>query len=262
VRILFVGDVIGRPGRRALARILPRIVREHDVEFTVANGENVASGIGITESTASELLESGVNLITGGNHIWDKRDSVAFVSSCDRLVRPANYPPGTPGIGHGLFTTREGSTLGVVNLQGRVFMQAVDCPFRVGAKLVEELLKSTRIVLVDIHAEASAEKLALAWHLAGRASAVVGTHTHVQTADERILEGHTAYITDVGMTGPYRSVIGVKTELSLARFLTQRPHRFEVAEGPCTMNAVLLVIDDETGAATRIERINARADGN
>ncbi len=262
MRILFVGDVIGRPGRQALAKVLPRVVREHDVELTVANGENVAAGIGITESTASELFEAGVNLITGGNHIWDKRDSVAFVSSCDRLVRPANYPPGTPGVGHGLFTTRKGNILGVVNLQGRVFMQAVDCPFRIGAKLVDELLASTRVVLVDIHAEASAEKLALGWHLAGRASAVVGTHTHVQTADERILEGHTAYITDVGMTGPDRSVIGVKTELSLARFLTQRPHRFEVAEGPCTMNAVLLVIDEETGAATQIERVNARADGN
>ncbi len=258
MRILFVGDVIGSPGRRALAKILPRVVRQHNVEVTIANGENVAGGIGITESTAGELFGCGVDIITGGNHIWDKRDSVAFISSCDRLVRPANYPPGTPGVGHGLFTTRQGNTLGVVNLQGRVFMQAVDCPFRVGAKLVEELLASTKVVLVDIHAEASAEKLALGWHLAGCASAVVGTHTHVQTADERILEGHTAYITDVGMTGPDRSVIGVKTELSLARFLTQRPHRFEVAEGPCTMNAVLLDINEETGAATEIERVNVK----
>ncbi len=257
MRILFVGDVIGRVGRRALATVLPGLVEEHDIELTIANGENAADGIGITESTAAELYGLGVDLITGGNHIWDKRGSAEFIDSCDRLVRPANYPPGTPGVGHGLFTTRRGHTIGLVNLQGRVFMQAVDCPFRVGAKLVDELLASTPVVLIDIHAEATAEKLALGWYLAGRASAVLGTHTHVQTADERILEGHTAYITDVGMTGPERSVIGVRTELSIARFLTQLPHRFEVAGGPCIVNTVLLVIDDETGAATRIERVNS-----
>jgi len=261
VRILFVGDVFGRPGRRALAEVLPDLVREHNVELTIANGENAAGGIGITASTASEVFGAGVDLITGGNHIWDKRDSIPFVSSCDRLVRPANYPPGTPGVGHGLFTTRNGNTVGVVNLQGRVFMQAVDCPFRVGAELVSELLESTSIVLVDIHAEATAEKLALGWYLAGRASAVLGTHTHIQTADERILEGHTAYITDVGMTGPEESVIGVKTELSVARFVTQLPHRFEPATGPCVLNAVLLVIDDATGGALSIERVNARTTG-
>ncbi|MCD4691245.1 TIGR00282 family metallophosphoesterase [bacterium] len=261
MRILFVGDVIGSPGRKALAAALPHLVEQHDVEFTIANGENAAGGIGITESTASDLFRAGVNLITGGNHIWDKRDGIPFVASCDRLVRPANYPPGTAGTGHGMFTTGRGNVVGVVNLQGRAFMQAVDCPFRVGSELVDELLQSTPVVLVDIHAEATAEKLALGWHLAGRASAVLGTHTHIQTADERILEGHTAYITDVGMTGPDHSVIGVRKELSIARFLTQLPQRFEVAGGSCIINAVLLVIDEETGAAKSIERIEVRTPG-
>ncbi len=258
MRILFVGDVVGRPGRRAVAELLPGLVEDHQVELTVVNGENAAGGIGITDSTASELFGAGVDVITGGNHVWDKREGLGFVSSCDRLVRPANYPPDTPGRGHGLFRTRAGGTVGIVNLQGRVFMQAIDCPFRVGSELVDELRAATPVVLVDVHAEATAEKLALGWYLVGRASAVLGTHTHVQTADERILEEHTAYITDVGMTGPERSVIGVKTELSIARFVTQRPHRFEVAQGPCVLNAVLLTVDAATGAATRIERVNAR----
>ncbi len=258
MRILFIGDIVGKPGRGALTTLLSELVRTHGVDFTIVNGENAAGGIGITEKTAADIFRAGVDVITGGNHTWHKRDVIPFLEAEERILRPANYPPGLPGRGHGLFETRGGIPVGVVNLQGRIFMQGIDCPFRVGAELVDRLRREAPIVIVDMHAEATAEKLALGWHLAGRATAVLGTHTHIQTADERILEGYTAYITDVGMTGPADSVIGVRKELSIARFLTQIPQRFEVAGGDVELNAVLIDADEASGAAREIKRIVAR----
>ncbi len=258
MRILFVGDIVGKPGRDGLATLLPGLVRMHSVDFTIVNGENAAGGLGITEKTAADIFRAGADVVTGGNHTWHRRDVVSLLEADERVLRPANYPPGLPGRGHGLFDTRGGVPVGVVNLQGRIFMQGIDCPFRVGSELVEGLRRKAPIVVVDMHAEATAEKLALGWHLAGRATAVLGTHTHIQTADERILNGHTAYITDVGMTGPADSVIGVRKELSIARFLTQLPQRFEVAGGDVELNAVLIDADEVTGAAREIKRIVAQ----
>jgi metallophosphoesterase (TIGR00282 family) len=261
LKILFVGDIVGRSGRHALAELLPGIVESRGVDFTIVNCENAAGGIGITPKTGQELLDLGVDVLTSGNHVWDKREAFDFLASCDRVLRPANYPPGVAGRGAGVFESRGGSPVGVVNLQGRVFMQDIDCPFRTGSELLMELREQTRVLIVDIHAEATSEKLALGWYLSGQASAVLGTHTHVQTADERILEAHTAYITDVGMTGPFDSVIGIRKELSIARFVTQVPQRFEAASGPAILNAVLMDIDEETGVAGSIERVVGHVDG-
>ncbi|MBD3367699.1 MAG: TIGR00282 family metallophosphoesterase [Candidatus Eisenbacteria bacterium] len=255
MRLLFVGDIVGRPGRRAVSRLLGGIVDERSVDFVVANCENAAGGIGVTPKIADELLARGIDVLTGGNHTWNRRDVFDYLDSSERILRPANYPPGAPGRGAAVVTSRSGVPVGIVNLEGRVFMRQIDCPFREGRRLVDELLAETPIVLVDIHAEATSEKLALGWYLAGRASAVVGTHTHIQTADERILEGHTAYITDAGMTGPWRSVIGVRTELSVARFVTGLPQRFETADGPSVLSGFLVDIDETTGAARAVDRV-------
>lgn len=259
MRILFIGDIVGRSGRRAVAELLPELVEERGVDFVVANGENAAGGIGITPRIGEELLDLGIDVLTTGNHVWDKREAFDLLASCDRVLRPANYPPGAAGRGARVYESRSGVSVGVVNLQGRVFMQEIDCPFRRGSELLMELKERTPVLLVDIHAEATSEKLALGWYLSGQASAVLGTHTHVQTADERILEGHTAYITDVGMTGPADSVIGIKKDLSIARFVTQLPQRFEAATGPSTLCAVLLEIDEASGAASSVERIAVEA---
>ena len=258
MNLLFIGDIVGRPGRAALQARLGDLCRHYEIDFTIANAENAAGGIGITEKTAADIFKAGADVITGGNHTWHKRDAIPFLEVEDRILRPANYPPGVPGRGYGLFETRGGIPVGVVNLQGRIFMQGIDCPFRVGSELVDRLRRDAMIVVVDIHAEATAEKLALGWHLARRATAVLGTHTHVPTADERILEGHTAYISDVGMTGPVDSVIGVRKELSIARFLTQIPQRFEVAGGDVELDAVVVDADEATGAAREIKRVVAR----
>ncbi len=255
MRLLFVGDIVGRPGRRALSRLLGGIVDERSVDFVIANGENAAGGIGLTPRLADELLARGVDALTGGNHTWNRREIYPYLDSSSRVLRPANYPRGAPGRGSAVVESRKGVPVGIVNLEGRVFMRQIDDPFRVGRELVDELLETTPVVLVDIHAEATSEKLALGWYLAGRASAVVGTHTHIQTADERILEGHTAYITDAGMTGPWRSVIGVRTEMSVARFVTGLPQRFETAEGPAVLSGVLIDVDERTGAAKAIDRV-------
>jgi metallophosphoesterase (TIGR00282 family) len=255
LRILFVGDIVGRSGRRAVAEILPTLVETRDVDFVIANGENAAGGIGITAKIGRELLDLGVDVLTTGNHVWDKREAFEFLGSCNRVLRPANYPPGAAGRGFGVYETGGDASVGVVNLQGRVFMQEIDCPFRRGSELLMELRERTRVLIVDFHAEATSEKLALGWYLSGQASAVLGTHTHVQTADERILEGHTAYMTDVGMTGPADSVIGIVKELSIARFVTQLPQRFEAASGPSTLCGALVDVDEVTGAAVGVERI-------
>ena len=260
MKILFVGDVVGRVGREAVAVLLPELRDRHAVDFTIANCENAAGGIGVTEKTGDELLALGIDALTSGNHVWDKREVYPFLDSCGRIVRPANYPHGVPGKGAVVLSSSNGHRVGVVNLQGRVFMQEIDCPFRVGARIVDEIRQETPIVIVDVHAEATAEKLALGWHLAGRATAVLGTHTHIQTADERILGGSTAYITDVGMTGPTDSVIGIRKELSIARFLTQLPQRFAVAGGPASLCGVVIDVDEATGAARAIERVAATHD--
>jgi metallophosphoesterase (TIGR00282 family) len=238
-----------------VSRLLRGIVEERSVDFVVANCENASGGVGVTPRIADELFALGVDVLTGGNHTWNRREIYPYLDTSDRLLRPANYPPGSPGSGATIVSSRGGVPVGVVNLEGRVFMRQIDCPFRVGRKLVDELLDETPIVLVDFHAEATSEKLALGWYLAGRASAVLGTHTHIQTADERVLEGHTAYMTDVGMTGPWRSVIGVRTELSVARFVTGLPQRFETADGPAVLAGALVDVDETTGAARSIDRV-------
>lgn len=253
MRILFIGDVCGRAGRRAVASLLPSLVERHAVDFTIANAENAAGGIGVTAKTAEELLGLGIDVLTTGNHIWHNREALSLVETCGRILRPANFPPGTPGRGSAVFETESGRSVGVLNLQGRVFMDDLDCPFRVGDSRLETL-EGLDAVVVDMHAEATAEKQALAWHMAGRASAVLGTHTHVQTADERVLRGHTAYITDVGMTGPVDSVIGMKLESSIRRFRTQLPHRFEPAKGRSVLCAVVVAVG-RGGAAESITRV-------
>lgn len=256
VNILFIGDIVGSPGRQALVRELHRLVDHYRVDLVVANGENSAGGFGITEETAKELFSLGIDVLTSGNHIWDKRDSFSFIGREERLVRPANYPPGTVGRGATVVRTAGGVPVGILNLEGRVFMNNLDCPFRVADQEIERLRESTPLIFVDFHAEATSEKIALGWHLDGKVSAVVGTHTHVQTADERILPGGTAYITDAGMTGSFDSVIGVRKELALERFVTQMPVRFEVAKKDVRLNGVVIGVDPASGRALSIERIS------
>ena len=247
-----IGDVIGRPGRRALDSLLPDLRRELDIDLVIANGENTAGGYGITPDTAGELISSGVDVITSGNHIWDKKEIVPHLDSPLPLLRPLNYPPGTPGRG---YVRVEGAL--IVNLLGRVFVGTSDCPFRAMDRLLTELPDIPRTVIVDMHAEATSEKEAMGWYLDGRVSAVAGTHTHVPTADARILPGGTAYVSDLGMVGPANSVIGSEIKDVLARFLTQMPHRLRVAtEGPILFNSVLIEIDDKTGKANEIVRID------
>ncbi len=256
MKILFIGDVVGRPGRRALDLFLKRVSREHQVDFTVVNGENAAGGFGITAAVAEDFLESGIDVITTGNHIGDKKEAISYLPKENRILRPLNYPPGTPGAGSIVVRTRSGVRAGVINLEGRVFMKPQDCPFRSVNAELEKIGGETDLLLVDFHAEATSEKLAMGWHLDGRVSAVVGTHTHVQTADERILPGGTAYITDVGMTGPSESVIGVKHEIIVRRFLTSMPERFETAKHYPQFQAVVIDADEKTGRSRSIERLN------
>ena len=260
MKILFIGDIIGNPGRKALKERFSAILGRHDPDVIIANGENAAGGFGITEDIAAELFKTGVNVITSGNHIWDKKEAIEFIERTPMLLRPANYPDANPGKGYIVLDSRCGAKLGVLNLSGRVFMDEADCPFRTADRFVEEIKKETNIILVDFHAEATSEKYALAWYLDGRVSALVGTHTHVQTSDERILPGGTAYITDAGMTGPTDSVIGVEKELVLKRFLTRMPVRFEVASRGVEVQGVSITIDASNGRATSIERIKEKID--
>ncbi|MHB1125519.1 MAG: TIGR00282 family metallophosphoesterase [Bacillota bacterium] len=255
MKILMIGDIVGRPGRRAVKHILPQIIKEYAIDLTIANGENAAGGNGITKEICEELLSYGVDAITMGNHVWDKKEIYGFIDSEPRIVRPANYPAATPGQGYITVSTkgREKIKVGVINLSGRVFLSTLDCPFRIAREILDKLLDQTPIVIVDFHAEATSEKIALGWYLDGKASAVLGTHTHVQTVDARILPKGTAYVTDVGMTGPRDSVIGVEVEAVLQKFLTQLPTKFEVAGGVSQFNAVVVDIDPDTGRATGIE---------
>ncbi len=255
MRILFVGDVVGKPGRQALAQLLPNLRGELSADLVIVNGENSAGGMGITRETGTEMLRAGADVITLGNHVWAKRDSYGYLDEESRIVRPANYPNGAPGRGWSVFQTDRGDKVGVINLCGRVFMDPLENPFTIFDRVVETLAGQTAVIVVDFHAEATSEKVAFGWYADGRASAVVGTHTHIQTADERVLPHGTAYITDVGMTGPVDSVIGVKTELIIERFLTQMPNKFEIAEGDTILSAVVMDIDAASGKAIRIERI-------
>ncbi len=255
MRTLFIGDIVGRPGRNALQHWLDPIRREFGVDIVVVNGENAAGGLGATPEVLDELLEAGVQAITMGNHTWRKKALVSAIDDYDRVIRPANYPSEAPGRGAALIELSDGRRAGLVNVVGRVFMDANDCPFEAAQREVDILKETTPTIIVDVHAEATSEKMALGWYLDGQCTAVLGTHTHVQTADERVLPGGTAYITDVGMTGPMDSVIGVERERAIRRFVTGIPSEFRVAKERPMLCAVLVDSDDATGRATSIERI-------
>jgi len=255
LKILFVGDVVGRSGRNALSMRLGRLVDRNEVDLVVVNGENAAAGFGLTLDIVREFFDLGVDVITSGNHIWDKKEILEHLDREPRLLRPANYPPGLPGQGSGVYRTNAGIPVGILNLEGRVFMNNLECPFRCADALVADLRQKTPIILVDFHAEATSEKVALGHYLDGRVSAVVGTHTHVQTADEQILPGGTAYLTDAGMTGSLDAVIGIRKELAIERFLTQLPVRFEVAKKDPVLCGVLFTIDEQNGRALAVQRI-------
>jgi 2',3'-cyclic-nucleotide 2'-phosphodiesterase len=260
MRILFIGDIVGSPGRRIVRERLGDILAQREIDLCIANGENSASGFGITPRLAQELFATGIEVLTGGNHIWDRKEIIEFFPHEPRLIRPANFPCGSPGSGHYVGTAKNGVPYAVMNVQGRTFMQPIDDPFRTIEAELAKLPENVKVIVVDMHAEATSEKLAMGWNLAGKVSAVVGTHTHVQTADNRILAGGTAYITDVGMTGPHDSIIGMEKGPIIQRFHDALPARFTVAEGDIQMNGVQLDVDESTGRARAIERINYRLD--
>lgn len=256
MNILFVGDIVGRPGREMIRLGLRALIDRYSLDLVIANAENAAAGFGVTKDIGDTLLEWGVDVMTSGNHIWDKKEVIPYITAEPRLLRPANYPAGVPGRGSYVAQTGDGRAVGVVNVMGRVFMLNIDDPFAVVLREIEEIRHRARIILVDFHAEATSEKVAMGWHLDGKVTAVIGTHTHVQTADERILPGGTAYLTDAGMTGPHDSVIGMEKEPSLGRFLNGMPGRFEPATGNPRLNGVVIVADEKTGKATSVTRIS------
>jgi 2',3'-cyclic-nucleotide 2'-phosphodiesterase len=256
MNILFIGDIFGRPGRELVRKGLPVLVDRHDVDFVVANVENAAGGFGITREMGDAIAGYGVDVMTTGNHVWDKKEAMDYIGAEPRLLRPANYPAGAPGRGSFLARTADGRGVGVINLMGRVFMHAIDDPFAVALRELQAFEGRTRVILVDFHAEATSEKQAMGWHLDGRVSAVIGTHTHVQTADERLLPKGTAYLTDAGMTGPHDSIIGTEPEPALARFTTGLPTRFEPATGNPRLHGAVVTVDESTGRATAIVRLS------
>ena len=260
MKILFIGDIFAKPGREIARRAIPALVEREQIDFVVANVENSAAGFGVTGDIAEALLGYGIDAMTSGNHIWDKKEVLDYIPRQPKLLRPANFPAGVPGRGAYLGRTRTGEPIGVLNLMGRIFMSPLDDPFAVALREVENLRAKTRIILVDFHAEATSEKVAMGLHLDGRVTAVLGTHTHVQTADERILPRGTAYLTDAGMTGPHDSIIGVTTEAALGRFLTGMPAKFEAATGVARLNGALITADPATGKAVTIERLNLSAE--
>jgi 2',3'-cyclic-nucleotide 2'-phosphodiesterase len=260
MNILFVGDIVGRPGRELVRKGLRALVDHFDIDLTVANAENAAAGFGLTRDIGESLLEWGVDVMTSGNHIWDKKEVLEYIPAEPRLLRPANYPAGVPGRGSCVAQTRDGRSVGVVNVMGRVFMAPLDDPFAVVLREIDAVRHRARVILVDVHAEATSEKIAMGWHLDGKVTAVIGTHTHVQTADERVLPGGTAYLTDAGMTGPHDSIIGMEKEPSLTRFLNGMPAKFEPATGNPRLNGVVIEADDKTGRATKITRISYSAE--
>src|SRR4026209_737974 len=260
MRRLFIGDIVGRPGRELVRQGLQALVEHHQIDLVIANAENSAAGFGITREIGDQLLDWGVDVMTSGNHIWDKKEALDYIGADARLLRPHNYPAGVPGNGSPLARPRDGRAVGVVNVMGRVFMLNIDDPFAVVLREIEALKQRTRVVFVDFHAEATSEKVAMGWHLDGKVTAMVGTHTHVQTADDRILPKGTAYLSDVGMTGPHDSVIGVEVAAALGGFLTALPQKFETATGNPRLNAVIVDADEQTGRATDIERLSYSAE--
>lgn len=261
MKLLFIGDIVARAGRDIVRRSLEVIVRRHQVDMVIANGENAAGGAGLTRDITDELFKAGIDVLTSGNHIWDKREVLDFIDKMPRLVRPANYPASTPGSGSYVWTSEHGVAVGVINAMGRIFMAPLDDPFVAIERHIERVRAAgASIIVVDFHAEATSEKIAMGWHLDGKVTAVVGTHTHVQTADERVLPNGTAYITDVGMTGPHDGVIGMDRAGVIARFVTGLPSRFEAATGEPRLHGVLITADAVSGRATAIERISLSLD--
>jgi hypothetical protein len=261
MNILFIGDIVGKPGREAVAKLVCGLKKEYELEFVIANAENAAGGSGITDKVAQELFESGVDVLTSGDHIWKKREIFEVINAEQRILRPLNFPAGAPGTGWGVFRTTKNLKVGVICVLGRVFLEALECPFKTTKAAVEAISKETKIIIVDIHAEATSEKIALGWYLQGQVSAILGTHTHVQTADERILPLGSAYITDVGMTGPFDSVIGRRIEDVLERFLSSIPVRFEVAQDNVQLHGVIVDVDQNSGKARSIIRIQRKLIG-
>ena len=260
MKILFVGDIVGSPGREIVENRLADIVESRQIDLVIANGENSAACFGITPRIAEQLFAAGVEVLTGGNHIWDKKEILEYIAKQPRLLRPANFPEGNPGSGLFVGTARNGVPYAVLDLQGRVFMASNDCPFRAADRELARIPATVRVIFVDLHAETTSEKIAMGWHLDGRVSAVIGTHTHVATADEHVLPGGTAFQTDVGMTGPHGGIIGMDKTAILRRFLDGQPARFEVATGDVQMNTVLIDVDESTGRARSIERLRYRID--
>jgi metallophosphoesterase (TIGR00282 family) len=260
VRILFIGDIVGKPGRELIRRGVGPLIEHHQIDLVVANAENAAAGSGITREIGDQILGWGVDVMTSGNHIWSKREALDYIGTEPRLLRPANFPAGVPGNGSYLARSSDGRTAGIINVMGRVFMQQIDDPFTVVMRELEALRPRAKVILVDFHAEATSEKAAMGWYLDGKVTAVVGTHTHVQTADERILPKGTAYLTDVGMTGPHDSIIGVEIEPAIHRFLTGLPSRFEPAVANPRLNAVIVDANEKTGHAVDIERLSYSLD--
>ena len=259
LRLLFLGDIVGRPGRELIRKGLPHLIEHFEVDLVVANAENAAAGRGITREIGDQLLNWGVDVMTSGNHIWAQRETADYIGAESRLLRPANFPAGVPGNGSYLARTASGRPVGVINVMGRVFMQDLDDPFKRVLEEIETLRGRTRIILVDFHAEATSEKIAMGWHLDGKVTLVVGTHTHVQTADEQILPGGTAYLTDAGMTGPHDGVIGVEKSAVIDKFLRGMPVRMETAIGNPRLNGILIAADEATGKATSIQRLSYSA---
>ena len=258
MKLLFIGDIVGKVGRNTVRATLPGLADQYKPDMVIANGENIAGGFGLTVSLVNDLYDMGVQVVTTGNHVWDKKDFVSYISKDNRVLRPANFAPGVPGYGSIIYRLSDGTKVAVLNLSGRVFMANVDCPFRKAQSEIEALERETNIIIIDFHAEATSEKIAFGYFVDGKASAVIGTHTHVQTADERILPRGTAYITDAGMAGPFDSVLGRRVENVLERFLSCVPVRFEVASGNVQMHGVVIDIDEKTGNARSISRIQKK----
>ena len=258
MKVLVIGDIVGRPGREAVATFVPQLRREFTLDWVIANAENAAGGSGVTQNIAAELFATGIDVLTTGNHIWSKPEIFPILDSDHRILRPANYPKTSPGVGAATYAGKNGTTFGVANVMGRVFMDVCDCPFATATACVEELRKTTPLIFVDMHAEATSEKVAMGWFLDGQVSCVFGTHTHIPTADERVLPGGTAYITDLGMTGPYDSVIGRNKEQIIKRFVTHMPVKFEMAEHDVQLRGALIEVDPQTGKALAIERVTRK----
>ena len=258
LKVLAVGDVVGEPGRMAVQEIVPRLVRDEGIDFVIANGENIAGGSGINEACVRSLFGAGVNVMTSGDHIFRKKEGEALLENSNRILKPANYPAGTPGIGSTVVNSKGGVKIGVINLIGRVFLKTVNCPFETAEREVKRLREQTPLIFVDIHAEATSEKVALGWFLDGKVSAVFGTHTHIQTADETILPKGTGYITDLGMCGPYHSVIGREIDQVLKMFHTQMPMRLDVAKDDARLSGAIFEVDRDTGRTVSVSRVHEK----